>query len=300
MPRQGSINEWHFAHEKGECSDSWHYDMSEWHMRMQGYFAPENREVVVGGAHRADILKDGVVVEFQHSSISVDEFCERNDFYINAGYRVAWVIDVADRFEEGQIKNTDCDFSTFQWLHPLKYLSAGPAPQDNDQRISICLCFTTTFAEDGQHEDGGVYKVLWTPTDDDGDPDYRHFKINGSCYIDDEFAQDMDMNLFFYNPGQLVKYYARKLPRYSVKKSGMKGQTRDTYICPITKEWIKIRNCDQCRHCGLIDHFHLAKESTGTHIYCCYPHVVRTPEGLWYEETPHPAFGCQSALRINR
>ena len=36
----------HFAH-KTACSDKWHYEMSEWHQRMQGYFLPQYREVVV-------------------------------------------------------------------------------------------------------------------------------------------------------------------------------------------------------------------------------------------------------------
>lgn len=58
--RRGEINIPHFAHRANECTDTWHYDMSEWHYRMQNRFQPEEREIVVthmGQTHRADILK---------------------------------------------------------------------------------------------------------------------------------------------------------------------------------------------------------------------------------------------------
>ena len=59
--REGTQNAKHFAHKARECTDSWHYDMSEWHLRMQSYFPLESREVVVKSGnktHRADILSD--------------------------------------------------------------------------------------------------------------------------------------------------------------------------------------------------------------------------------------------------
>lgn len=40
--KDGKINEKHFAHVSGECSDDWHYDMSDWHLRMQNYFEEKN------------------------------------------------------------------------------------------------------------------------------------------------------------------------------------------------------------------------------------------------------------------
>lgn len=90
--RAGEVNAHHFAHEAGACPDHWHYDMSDWHKTMQEQFPIECREVVMkhnGEIHRADIFKDGVVVEFQHSPITPQEFRERNTFYNTLGYKVA-------------------------------------------------------------------------------------------------------------------------------------------------------------------------------------------------------------------
>lgn len=94
----------HFAHKKGEsCPDKWRYDMSEWHRTWQNWFPKECQEVVVennGVKHRADVLINGTVIEFQHSHISPQEIAERNKFYTACGYKIVWVFDA-----EGKIKN---------------------------------------------------------------------------------------------------------------------------------------------------------------------------------------------------
>ena len=95
----------HFAHKKGEgCPDKWNYDeKSEWHRAWQDRFPKECRERVVennGVKHRADVLINGTVIEFQHSHISPEEIAERNKFYTACGYKIVWVFDA-----EGKIKN---------------------------------------------------------------------------------------------------------------------------------------------------------------------------------------------------
>lgn len=94
----------HFAHKKGEsCPDKWRYDMSEWHRTWQNWFPKECQEVVVennGFKHRADVLINGTVIEFQHSPITAEEIAERNKFYAECGYKIVWVFDA-----EGKIKN---------------------------------------------------------------------------------------------------------------------------------------------------------------------------------------------------
>ena len=95
----------HFAHKKGtECLDTWQHDMSEWHYNWQCLFPEEFREVVVekdGIKHRADVLINDYVIEFQHSPITATEIMERNTFYLNCGYNVIWVFDA-----NGKIKNS--------------------------------------------------------------------------------------------------------------------------------------------------------------------------------------------------
>ena len=74
--------------------------MSEWHFEWQSKFPIDSREVVVerdGVVHRADILINDTVIEFQHSPINGEEFEARNSFYKNCGYRVVWLFDVADK-----------------------------------------------------------------------------------------------------------------------------------------------------------------------------------------------------------
>lgn len=78
--------------------------MSEWHLSWQENFPEDCREVVVekdGIKHRADVLINNTVIEFQHSSITSEEIAKRNNFYMSCGYHVIWVFDA-----EGYIKNS--------------------------------------------------------------------------------------------------------------------------------------------------------------------------------------------------
>lgn len=93
----------HFAHKKGTDCDDFSHDMSEWHLNWQRQFPEECREVVVENQeekHRADVLVNKTVIEFQHSPISAEEIARRNKFYISCGYKMIWVFDA-----ENQIKN---------------------------------------------------------------------------------------------------------------------------------------------------------------------------------------------------
>ena len=57
--------------------------------------------------HRADVLieSEKVVFEFQHSPLSPDEFEDRNSFYNSLGYKVIWVFDVEEQYQNEQIEN---------------------------------------------------------------------------------------------------------------------------------------------------------------------------------------------------
>ena len=94
----------HFAHKRGTMCDDWDHDMSEWHCTWQEKFPEEYREVVVennGVKHRADILINNTVIEFQHSPITAEELKRRNDFYITCGYNVVWVFDATNQIKNG-------------------------------------------------------------------------------------------------------------------------------------------------------------------------------------------------------
>lgn len=125
---RGQFRTEHFAHYnprgKGSytpCSDKWKYDMSDWHYEWQSIFSKEYREVIVEAdskKHIADVLINGIVVEFQHSrSILPSEFNERNTFYTQAGYRVIWVFDLAEEFASDDISNID-KVNQYAWSSP--------------------------------------------------------------------------------------------------------------------------------------------------------------------------------------
>ena len=113
----------HFAHYPNcNCNDSWNgqYDMSDWHFVWQNMFPPENQEVVVQWdeiRHRADVLIDRTVVEFQHSPLSSGKFNDRNVFYhSNIGYKVVWLYDMRDEYENNQMTETVSNH--FYWDKP--------------------------------------------------------------------------------------------------------------------------------------------------------------------------------------
>lgn len=96
VAKQGEINIWHFAHKvKNRCSE-WFKPMTEWHSNWQKCFPNECREVIhkcekTGKKHIADIkTNSGIVIEFQHSSISSKEIKAREEFY---GEKMIWVLD---------------------------------------------------------------------------------------------------------------------------------------------------------------------------------------------------------------
>ena len=113
----------HFSHFPNcECNDSWNgqYDMSDWHYEWQNQFPPENQEVVVQCddiRHRADVLTDRTVVEFQHSPLSSGKFNDRNVFYHgNIGYKVVWLYDMREDYEQELI--TESTENQFAWSKP--------------------------------------------------------------------------------------------------------------------------------------------------------------------------------------
>ena len=118
----------HFAHKKGtECLDDWKHDMSEWHYKWQCRFPEECREVVVeqdNKKHRADVLINNYVIEFQHSPISRDEIKERNEFYTNCGYKVIWVFDANDKIKNTFENNGSIDPARLQAWERLEWKRA--------------------------------------------------------------------------------------------------------------------------------------------------------------------------------
>ena len=125
--RKGKVRARHFAHlAHTQCTDGWHYDMSDWHAHWQARFPIECQEVVktVGEKkHRADVLIEDcqTVIEFQHSRLGPEEFEDRNSFYNGLGYKVIWVFDVVEAFWKNSLWN---EFSNhWEWSWPKSSFS---------------------------------------------------------------------------------------------------------------------------------------------------------------------------------
>lgn len=128
--RKGTERVFHFAHyPHSKCSDSWHYDMSEWHYLWQEKFPEGTQEIVMmngGEKHRADVylVDKKTVLEFQHSPISPAEFNARNSFYRSLGNKVVWLFDFTDQIEDEKMKLLESSSQKFVWSHPKTTFNA--------------------------------------------------------------------------------------------------------------------------------------------------------------------------------
>ncbi len=124
--KKGKIKILHFSHKPdSSCVEDWG-DMSEWHLAWQEKFPEECREIVLekgDEVHRADVCieEKKLVIEFQHSPISCEDFNRRNQFYTDCGYRLVWVFDAAKKIKEDRICHF-CgavnNFSGLQKMYP--------------------------------------------------------------------------------------------------------------------------------------------------------------------------------------
>lgn len=114
VKRLGEIRIHHFAHKpESPCSDEWFkdYDTSEWHDNWQNMFPAENQEIFVKSGdvrHRADVITGRTVVEFQSKSFA-GAYTKRNHFYVEAGYRVIWLLNGIENYNNRKWFFYRCD-----------------------------------------------------------------------------------------------------------------------------------------------------------------------------------------------
>lgn len=103
----GSIVLWHWAHVSLDTCDSWHEPETLWHRSWKQIFGEHCSEIRIekeGTYHIADVLnKDGIVFEFQNSSISGAEIAAREAFY---GEKMIWVIN-GEAFKDSFVMDDD-------------------------------------------------------------------------------------------------------------------------------------------------------------------------------------------------
>ena len=95
VPKCGQHVLWHWAHKSRKHCDKWWESETEWHRTWKSIFPVEWQEVVQiddtnHEKHIADVkTSKGLVIEFQHSPISLEEMESREKFYVN----LVWVVD---------------------------------------------------------------------------------------------------------------------------------------------------------------------------------------------------------------
>lgn len=96
--------------------------------------------------HRADVCIGEYVIEFQHSPISYQEFNKRNWFYTAAGYKLIWIFDLTDTYNNLQIKEygpweePDDKGWMYTWSNPKKFLK-NFIPQEKKNDIVLFFEF---------------------------------------------------------------------------------------------------------------------------------------------------------------
>lgn len=143
VARCGDILADHWAHvDKSDCVGC-SAPMTEWHKAWQDEFPKECQEVKVGD-HRADVLIDGFVIEFQHSSLPGPQIKAREDAYKN----MVWIIDVTESYPSFDNGVWQC--STGQ-LDRYYHLCKSPLFLEMG---SVGVCLVHDFAKRGRTPEG--------------------------------------------------------------------------------------------------------------------------------------------------
>ena len=147
----GSTVVWHWAHVTCKDCDEWHEPETDWHAAWKSRFAVTEKTIRRGDSwHRADaVTPSGVVVEFQHSTITSDEVAERERFYGN----MVWVLDGTEAFQSKRIglrherPENGSPFCRFRWLHRKRSFDQGAAPLFVDLGVAFQDCGPSFYRE---------------------------------------------------------------------------------------------------------------------------------------------------------
>lgn len=91
----GELKMWHWAHLQTTPHCTSEHEETPWHRMWKDQFTECAQEIVRevnGKRHRADVIFDGVVYEFQSKSLRPEEMLERERFWCELGYDFVWII----------------------------------------------------------------------------------------------------------------------------------------------------------------------------------------------------------------
>lgn len=253
VKNQGSSRTWHFAHKGHECTDTWDYDISPWHRRMQSYFEPKYRDILCrsksGETHKADILKHDVVVEFQHGPLNEKEYKARNDFFMSLGYKVVWIFDVSKEYEMGNLcwDDTRKDAAWMKWAWPRKTARDSERLSDCNYDFALYLWW-----DDRTGPGDFVQRIVWSSEDRTGRYDFKKIIVSGTGVL---LHKDMDPLDLLRTRTERSTIRKEELGKdISEKKICIQGYSRDSYICPKTNTFgLRYAECVKCDMCRQVD-----------------------------------------------
>ena len=121
----GEIYVWHWQHHFDSNCDPWKEHETEWHREWKAKFPDSWQEVIIesyGGKHIADIkTPNGIVIEFQNSSISPSTIRIREEFY----EKMIWVVNAEsfkNHFAVSSIVNSKLKSHNREYYFELKSL----------------------------------------------------------------------------------------------------------------------------------------------------------------------------------
>lgn len=280
--KDGEINAKHFAHKQGDCKDDWHYDMSEWHRYKQSHFPVESREVVVNNGeetHRADVLIDNTVIEFQHSPITAEEFNKRNTFFEKLGYRVAWVFDFTEKIESGTLEVSEKSDYMYIWKHPMRIFENCFPINDYNKKFALW------FAQDTPDDMEIIDKIIWVVRDGDKQILSRFIVSHHDIDMNDEF----DVGDLFKSEKGYLDEAINKLKSsncfYREKISGVCEHPKEDYVCSKSGNFgLDIWSTKGCNHCPYCYMLARKKRNNSTEIksFCGYPYKARKESSPGY------------------
>lgn len=125
--KKGSVNVHHFAHRSSCTCDCWYHGKGEWHREMQDLFPKEFQEVILennGEKHIADICMtkgngQRLVIEFQDSPMSREEFITRTIFWKSNNADMIWVFNLTDKDVRELPYSPYRTTSIYEWKRPF-------------------------------------------------------------------------------------------------------------------------------------------------------------------------------------
>ena len=278
----------HFYH-RVTCSDGWSYEQTEWHREMQNLFPIQYQEVPVrasGEIHIADILIDNTVILFNSGNMSALEIKKRTTFFMESGYRVAWIANFTLAHRNQTLVSTRCHKQTqkcleYRWNNPSEAFKLTPDVFENNN-FAIWLWL--------DHFHSNLERVIYMPKNEKDQWTMNTFIVDN---YNIDFSNPIDPKyLFGMNPGNqtCIKEIARKIWATNcvppvIKYIGEKHHSKNEYMCDRKRQysWIRLNGDSGCLHCKACTKI-IKKTSDGRTVYeieCNY-------QNLEYEDFINP------------